>query len=32
LSKTKVDAEQIGQVTDSKGTKILYKNRKILLK
>jgi len=32
LEKTGVQAEQIGQVTDSKGIQILYKNRKIILK
>jgi phosphoribosylformylglycinamidine cyclo-ligase len=32
LEKTSVKAEQIGRVTDSKGTKILYKNREIILK
>jgi len=32
LEKTSVKAEKIGRVTDSKGIKILYKNRKIILK
>ena len=32
LEKADVKAEQIGHVTDSKGIKILYKNRKIILK
>jgi phosphoribosylformylglycinamidine cyclo-ligase len=32
LEKTGVRAEQIGNITDSKGIKILYKNRKIILK
>ena len=32
LEKTGVQAEQIGYVTDSEGIKILYKNRKIILK
>jgi phosphoribosylformylglycinamidine cyclo-ligase len=32
LEKTGVKAEQIGRVTDSKGIKILYKNREIILK
>ena len=32
LEKNGVKAEQIGRVTDSKGIKILYKNREIILK
>ena len=32
LEKTGVKAEQIGRVTDSKGIKILYKNREVILK
>jgi len=32
LEKTGVKAEQIGRVTNSKGIKILYKNREIILK
>jgi len=32
LEKTGVKAEQIGRVTDSRGIKILYKNREIILK
>jgi len=32
LEETGVQAEQIGHVTDSKGIKILYKNREIILK
>ncbi len=32
LEKSRVQAEQIGRVTDSKGIKILYKSRKITLK
>jgi len=32
LEKTGVKTEQIGRVTDSEGIKILYKNRKIILK
>jgi len=32
LEKTGVHAEQIGHVTDSEGIRVLYKNRKIILK
>jgi len=32
LEKAGVKAEQIGHVTDSRGIKILYKNREIILK
>jgi phosphoribosylformylglycinamidine cyclo-ligase len=32
LARNGVKAEQIGHVTDSKGIKILYKNRKVILK
>jgi phosphoribosylformylglycinamidine cyclo-ligase len=32
LEKTKVDAEQIGRVTDSEGIRIHHKNKKIILK
>lgn len=31
LRKTKVEAEQIGQITDSEGIRIFYKSRKIIL-
>jgi phosphoribosylaminoimidazole (AIR) synthetase len=32
LEKTGVETEQIGRVTDFKGIRIFYKNRKIILK
>jgi len=32
LEKTRVQAEQIGHVTEFKGTRILYKNKRITLK